>query len=223
VKFNESDLRATVREQLSEIIFDSFRWEQGDYNFVAGELPTIEEITLNRGVEDLIFAGVRRVTSWSRVREGCGGLGARLVLQPEYLSVLDKMCVGSEEAGADLASRRRSRSSSSAAKACWRFPVVPDPLGASPARDRRVSLENGGRCPHGADVSPAPAPAEIATMPEWLRRPSRRWRQRRAGPETPSPRRPTPISIPVSEADDSAEIVSEPWRLAAERRPSCRS
>jgi hypothetical protein len=94
---DESDLRATVKEQLSEIVFDTFRWEAGDFRFAQGELPTIEDITLDRSVEDLVFAGVRRVTSWTRVRDGCGGINARLVLKAEYLAVLDKMSVGAEE------------------------------------------------------------------------------------------------------------------------------
>ncbi len=94
---DEGDLQAAVREQLSEIIFDTFRWTEGDFFFLAGDLPTVEEITLNRTVEDLVFAGVRRVTSWPRIRQGCGGLGARLVLLPRYLSVLDRMTVGPEE------------------------------------------------------------------------------------------------------------------------------
>jgi hypothetical protein len=94
---DDADLHATVREQLSEIIFDTFRWDEGDFCFLEGDLPTIEEITLSRTVEDLVFAGVRRVTSWPRVRQGCGGLNARLVLLPRYLSVLDKMTVGPEE------------------------------------------------------------------------------------------------------------------------------
>jgi len=94
---DESDLRATMREQLLEIIFDTFCWETGDYQFASGELPTIEQITLDRTVESLVFDGVRRVTSWSRVCGGCGGAGARMSLRPEYLSVLDRMSVGSDE------------------------------------------------------------------------------------------------------------------------------
>ncbi|MBZ5637686.1 MAG: DUF4388 domain-containing protein [Acidobacteriia bacterium] len=95
---DELDLREMVREQLSEIVCDTFRWEEGEYQFVRGELPTIEDIVLESSLEDLVSEGIRRVTSWSRVRAGCGGFaGSRLALTPGYLDVLDHMKVGADE------------------------------------------------------------------------------------------------------------------------------
>jgi hypothetical protein len=205
---DESDLRATVREQLSEIVFDTFRWEVGDFQFHAGELPTIEEITLNRTVEDLIFAGVRRVTSWSRVRSGCGGLGARLVLLPDYLSILDKMSVGAEEW--ELISLLRQPKSLAAAcresvlgdfRSCqilWALRLL-GAIGEAPV-EQTVDLALGVLDAKSETVAPPQEPV-IDTAPG----------------ETPEP---TPIAL--SEADDSAEIISEPWRLAGERPPEDR-
>jgi hypothetical protein len=213
---DESDLRATVREQLSEIVFDTFRWEAGDFQFHAGELPTIEEITLNRTVEDLIFAGVRRVTSWSRVRSGCGGLGARLVLLPEYLSILDKMSVGAEEW--ELISLLRQPKS--LAEACresvlgdfrscqilWALRLL-GAIGEAPV-EQTVDLALGvldGK-PETAALPQEPAPETAPDeMPEPIPEPAAE---------------PTPIAL--SEADESAEIISEPWRLAGERPPEDR-
>ncbi len=94
-----SDLREMVREQLSEILFDTFRWHGGEYFFVPGTLPTIEDIVLDRSIEDLVTDGLRRVKCWSRVREGCGGHRSLLALTPQYLDVLDRMKVGPEEWG----------------------------------------------------------------------------------------------------------------------------
>ncbi len=95
---DEQDLREMVREQLSEIVYDTFRWEEGEYAFVPGELPTIEEIVLEMSLEDLIAHGVRRVTNWPRVRVGCADSpDAVLGLTSEYLGVLDRMTVGAEE------------------------------------------------------------------------------------------------------------------------------
>jgi len=196
---DESDLSATVREQLSEIIFDTFRWDQGDFQFLEGELPTIEEITLTRSIEELLFAGVRRITSWSRVREGCGGLGARLVLMPEYLSVLDKMTVGPEEW--ELISvlktpktvmeicRESVLGDFRSCQILWALRL----LGGVGEAPLDVSLDSAlGRFDAQPAVAAKPAPA-----PELERKP-----------------------IPLSEADTSAEVISEPWRLAAERDPN---
>ncbi len=225
---DEGDLLATVREQLSEIIFDTFRWEQGDFRFQPGELPTIEEITLNRTVEDLVFAGVRRVTSWSRVREGCGGLGARVVLLPNYLSVLDKMNVGPEEW--ELISLLKSprtvlelcrESMLGDFRSCqilWALRLLGG-VGEAPmemAVDTAIGIFDSLPAAPAAPEAPA-APVEIAapvaavepavTEPE------------NAPEEAPraSVPEPAPEPIPLSEADNSAEVISEPWRLAALR------
>jgi hypothetical protein len=93
----EEELSKLVREHLCEILFDTFRWEDGEWVWVAGEPPTVEGIVLDRSVEDLVFTGLRRVNSWSRVREGCGGHSTRLELTPAYLEILDRMSVATED------------------------------------------------------------------------------------------------------------------------------
>jgi hypothetical protein len=94
---DESDLQEMVRQQLSEIIFDTFCINRGDYLFVPGELPTNEEITLDATPESLVVNGLRRITSWARVRSGCGDLDQPLELTRSFLDVLDGMDAGPEE------------------------------------------------------------------------------------------------------------------------------
>jgi hypothetical protein len=93
----EEELSKLVREHLCEILFDTFRWEEGEWVWVAGDPPTVEGIVLDRSVEDLVFTGLRRVNSWSRVREGCGGHSTRVELTPAYLEILDRMSVATED------------------------------------------------------------------------------------------------------------------------------
>jgi hypothetical protein len=234
---DESDLRATVREQLSEIVFDTFRWDQGEFVFLGGELPTIEEITLNRGVEDLVFAGVRRVTSWSRVRDGCGGLGSRLVLQPQYLAVLDRMSVGPEEW--EMISLLKTPKSIveicresvlgdfRSCQILWALRL----LGAIGEAQLEASVD---AVLTTLDVKPAPAPPataetapepvpEVAAEPEAVvEEPSAAVVTESLTETAPEPApepEPERQPIPLSEADETAEIVSEPWRLAAEKGP----
>jgi hypothetical protein len=91
------DLREMVQDHLREIIFDTLRWNGGEYAFVPGELPTIEEITLDDTVETLVAHGLRRVNLWSLVRSGFGGIDRPLTLTPDFLNVLDRMDIGPEE------------------------------------------------------------------------------------------------------------------------------
>ena len=94
---DDRDLGVMVRQQLSEIVYDTFRFADGDFSFVAGDLPSTEEITLEATVESLVLEGLRRVTSWSRVKRGCGGMDTQLELTPEYMDVLDAMGAGAGE------------------------------------------------------------------------------------------------------------------------------
>ena len=216
---DEGDLQATVREQLSEIIFDTFRWDEGDFCFVESALPTVEEITLNRTVEDLVFAGVRRITSWSRIRKGCGGLGARLVLLPRYLSVLDKMTVGPEEW--ELISLLKTPKSVleicresllgdfRSCQILWALRLL-EAVGEAPVE---VSIDTAlgvFDSPLAAVEPTVPKPQAMAVAAIAVPEPEAEVAR---GPE------PDPAPIPVSDADNGAEVISEPWRLAAEKRP----
>ncbi len=94
---DDADLAEMVREQVSEIIYDSFGWPTGEYVFLVGSLPSVEEITLNLEVAALVSEGTRRVTSWTRVIRGCGGVDQPLRLSPSYLGILDEMGAGPDE------------------------------------------------------------------------------------------------------------------------------
>ena len=235
---DEGDLQATVREQLSEIIFDTFRWGEGEFRFREGPLPTVEEITLNRTVEDLVFTGVRRVTSWPRVRQGCGGLGARLVLQPRYLSVLDKMAVGPEEW--ELISLLKTPKSVleicresmlgdfRSCQILWALRLL-DGVGEAALEvsvDTALGVFDALPAAEPATVADASVVDEapvVADTREVEPSPSMESIEAAAEIEVEAePARgpdPDPAPIPLSNADESAEVITEPWRLAAEKRP----
>jgi len=94
---DHDDLQRMVRQQVTEVIYDTFHWDSPELAFVVGPLPSVEEITVDLSVEALIREGLRRVDSWSRIRKGCGGLGSILALTPDYLQVLDSMQAGEDE------------------------------------------------------------------------------------------------------------------------------
>lgn len=70
----QDELVRFVREQLREIVLSVFAWERGEWRFLAGELPSVEEIVLDRPIEELVLQGIRSVRDWSRIRAGCGDL-----------------------------------------------------------------------------------------------------------------------------------------------------
>jgi hypothetical protein len=94
---NDRDLKEMVKQQISEIVFDTFRWDDAYYAFVEGDLPSNEEITLEENLDRLIAEGLRRVTSWERVSRGCGSMDVPMRLTVSFLDVLDGMGAGPEE------------------------------------------------------------------------------------------------------------------------------
>jgi hypothetical protein len=94
---DDADLREMVKQQISEIVFDTFRWDDAYFAFVEGELPSNEEITLEESLDRLVAGGLRRVTSWDRVSRGCGSMDTRIQLTASFLDVLDGMGAGPEE------------------------------------------------------------------------------------------------------------------------------
>jgi Domain of unknown function (DUF4388) len=73
-------VRAVV-EQTQEIIYSAFQWTDGRYRLQAGA-EAAESITLNISTPSIIFEGIRRIESWSRIDRAVGGLEARYVRCP---------------------------------------------------------------------------------------------------------------------------------------------
>ncbi len=62
-------LETFVQEQIQDTIFDLFRWEEGDFDFKAGVIPTEEDVGLSVSVENIIMEGSRRLEEWDRIRK----------------------------------------------------------------------------------------------------------------------------------------------------------
>jgi hypothetical protein len=86
-----------VMEQVQEIIFSLFRWEEGQYEFVEGDLPSREVIVLRMSTADLVMEGTRRVQGWRRVREGLGSLDQQYALSREAPRLMSSMSLQKED------------------------------------------------------------------------------------------------------------------------------
>ncbi|HEX5045218.1 MAG TPA: DUF4388 domain-containing protein [Candidatus Polarisedimenticolaceae bacterium] len=225
---DETDLRAMVREQLSEIVFDTVRWEDGEHVFVAGELPTFEDITLDETVEDLVAAGIRRVTAWTRVAAGCGAPDAVLELTPDYLTVLDRMRVGTD--AFDVASvlkqprsvrevcRATQLSSFRACQILWTLRLLGGvaftTAEASASEDAAESAVASAAEAFSLAPEAEPAPIEVAEPPDdavlQIAAEATRW--------IPDAAEETRV-LPLAAGGNGAEVVHDLWRLAAEKAP----
>jgi hypothetical protein len=82
------DLVEGVTEQVQEVIYGLFHWEDGHWEFTDGDLPSREVIVLRMSTGDLLMEGIRRVRRWSRIRAGVGPLSQRYCLSPQSPGLL---------------------------------------------------------------------------------------------------------------------------------------
>ena len=91
------DLVEGVSEQVQEIIYSLFGWEDGSYEFVEGPLPSREVIVLRMSTADLMVEGIRRITGWNRIRAGVGGLEQTYALSVDSAAVMSGMSLQKDE------------------------------------------------------------------------------------------------------------------------------
>jgi tetratricopeptide (TPR) repeat protein len=81
------DLFWGVKYQVKEIIHSMFIVEEGNYAFSEGELPTHEVITLRMSIGNLIYAGVNKIVTWTRIRREMPHTDSVLKLSEDPLSL----------------------------------------------------------------------------------------------------------------------------------------
>jgi len=91
------DLVDGVTEQVQEIIYSVFQWDEGTFDFQEGELPSREVIVLRMSTADLIMEGVRRVERWTRIQRAVGGLGQQYRLAADTASTMGDMSLQKDE------------------------------------------------------------------------------------------------------------------------------
>jgi len=65
---SQKELFWGVKYQVKEIICSLFVLEDGSYEFIEGEIPSQEVITLKIGMYSLIYEGIQKINNWTRIR-----------------------------------------------------------------------------------------------------------------------------------------------------------
>ena len=81
------DLFWGVKYQVKEIIYSIFQLENAGYDFIEGEFPEHEVITLKMSMGNLIYEGVKRIDNWTRIRKEMPGTETVLKLSCDPLSI----------------------------------------------------------------------------------------------------------------------------------------
>jgi curved DNA-binding protein CbpA len=64
------DLFWGVKYQVQEIVASLFGMTEGSYEFIPGEIPPGEVITLHMSTANLIMQGIKRIDDWTRISRG---------------------------------------------------------------------------------------------------------------------------------------------------------
>ncbi len=91
------DLFWGVKYQVQEIICSLFQLESGQYEFISGEVPEDEVITLKISMGKLIFEGVRRINNWTRIKREMPDMKQRLRLSSDPRRLFQEIDFGSDE------------------------------------------------------------------------------------------------------------------------------
>jgi len=87
-----------VRDQVRHIIISIFDAVKGTYELVLKPNDTHEMILLNSPIEDIIFDGIKSITSWSRISKGIGSFSSVLLPLPDAAKVVLSLTLTPEEA-----------------------------------------------------------------------------------------------------------------------------
>lgn len=86
-----------VRNQVRDIIMSLFQAAQGQYELLLTEVDTHEMIVLNMSTEDIIFDGVKSITSWSRISKGIGPYSSKLYPTEDANKIMLNLTLSGEE------------------------------------------------------------------------------------------------------------------------------
>lgn len=91
------ELLWAVKHQIKEIIISIFQLEKGEYEFIAGELPMDEVITLDISTGNIIFEGIKRIKDFSRIREALPPLDSIPAASQNPLNIFQDIKLDSED------------------------------------------------------------------------------------------------------------------------------
>lgn len=71
----EEDLHRLLRLKVEESIYDVFAWEEAEFRFLDGDLPSSTLIPLDLDATAIILEGARRADEWRRIRSVIPSMG----------------------------------------------------------------------------------------------------------------------------------------------------
>lgn len=91
------DLFWGVKYQVKEIIHSMFQIEEGEYEFIEGDILEHEVITLKMSMGNLIYEGIKRIENWTSIRSELPDTGSVIKLSDDPLSLFQEIELSSQD------------------------------------------------------------------------------------------------------------------------------
>lgn len=82
-----NDLVWAVQNQVEEIILSLFQWEDGEFLFRECRLPSKEVITLKISTADLVYRGIKKIESQTRIKNALPPLDTIVCYSPDPMNL----------------------------------------------------------------------------------------------------------------------------------------
>ena len=86
-----------LKYQVNEIIQGMFLLEDAQYEFREGDIPVQEVISLKMSMGNLIYAGINRITNWTRIRNEMPDTDSVLKLSEDPLSLFQDIALSPQD------------------------------------------------------------------------------------------------------------------------------
>ncbi|OGW39700.1 MAG: hypothetical protein A2Y97_00750 [Nitrospirae bacterium RBG_13_39_12] len=86
-----------VKYQVKEIIYSLFQIEDAEFEFVEGEIPTQEVITLKMSMGNLVYEGVKRIDNWTRIKNEMPNVDSVLKMSGDPAALFQDIELGQQD------------------------------------------------------------------------------------------------------------------------------
>jgi hypothetical protein len=93
------DLIWAITHQVEEIILSLFQWEDGEFEFKEGILPSEEVITLKLSTANLIYRGIKRINNVTYIKNACPPMNAILYYSAEPIDLFQDITLEEKDKG----------------------------------------------------------------------------------------------------------------------------
>jgi len=93
------ELIGAVTHQVEEILLSLFQWEDGEFGFIEGPLPTEEVITLKISAANLIYRGTKRINNFTYIKRACPPPDAILYYSADPLNLFQDIKLEEKDKG----------------------------------------------------------------------------------------------------------------------------